>query len=329
MELVLGDKGPAIRRAPRGWILALGLAALLYADARAQARQPPRARRPDWSKTDTKDVFFDDAVEEALQGERPSAPKADDGTDGTVQPGPGSATQNSKKTSVWERLVTAEALEGEIKAQSIVFRSAVMNQAHFAREGATAAEESLMIVAIGFSVVADFQEDVRWKDNAAAMRNELGRAVIALSATDVEANIRFDAAVAARAIIQETLNGSRITSASPPLARSDFADRHAIMTRLEIALEQRLAPALANARSFAADAEMVNHESQWIALLATVLGEADMPDAEADDYQGWLADLTRTAGRLRQAVSTKDLPIAREAFAAAQRACAACHDNYR
>ncbi|MGD9724230.1 MAG: hypothetical protein AB7O59_23910 [Pirellulales bacterium] len=318
----------------RWWFI--GAAAALWATSplamRALAADAPvkRARPPKFDKSVT-DAFFPDARQK-LVGSRPDRlPSADPSGAGHAAPklAPGVTPPGSPgQTSTWQGLISAEVLEDEIKSQHQRLGAAVQNPLKFKGGEYQQARDHLSALAALFAIDADYGADVRWRSNAAAMRDVLARAgfncKVGTDASYEDAKARYD----------ELTTLVRGGAVELPAAQADatwdrIADRAPLMKLVEQLHERGLVPWTGSAGEFAAHVDDVSHAAQLIAAVATVIQSSGYEFADDESYRELAQKMGSQALVAREAATNKNWEQARQATGEISKACSNCHEGYR
>ena len=117
------------------------------------------------------DTFFVDAREH-LVGKRPDASRA-----------PAAGTGNTAATShhpidgsfAWSQLVDSDTLETEIKRIALSLQANLKSPSLYQSGGFGQCRRDFSMLAVLFAVIHQFDEDVRWKRDAAALRDRFAR----------------------------------------------------------------------------------------------------------------------------------------------------------
>jgi cytochrome c556 len=308
-----------------GGVLALGLVAWLPLESSAA---PPvkRARPPEFNKSIT-DAFFPDAREK-LVGTRPQRSAAPV-KNGTVRPvkSPDEAEHGNPEQG-WKKLVTAEVVEDEIKAQQIKLDAAVGNATRFKGGEYQRARLHLSMLAALFAIAAEYDEPIRWKREAPAVRDLMARAgfncKVGTDASLKDARARADD-------LQNLVRGSSLKLPAPTAepAWPKIADRAQLMKRLEQAQQHGLAPWTANSGEFSKNAERLSHEAQLVAALAEIIGREGYEYADDETFREFARALGTQATVVREAVERKDYEQARKAVGEISKSCNNCHEGFR
>ena len=101
------------------------------------------------------------------------------------------------------------------------------------------------------------------------------------------------------------------------------------MKRLEIAQQQSLSPAVANAAVFKRDGSKLAHEAQLIAALAEVILRDGYEYSDDETYREYAGAMRTGALELRLAAEKKNYEQARLSVDTIGKACGHCHEGFR
>jgi hypothetical protein len=286
-----------------------------------------RALPPKFDKTVT-DVFFPDAREK-LVGPRPEKANRS-GPQGAAPESPADASPKTVDGGAggWPALISAEAIEDEIKAQHRQLGEAVQNPVKFKGGDYKRARQHLSVLAALFAIAADYGQPIRWQREAGGVRDLLARAgfncKVGTDASHAEARRRHED-------LENLIRGESIEAApaSPEATWNTIADRAPLMKRLEQAHDQGLAPWTANAQEFSRRAERIAHEAQLIAALAAVIQREGYEFADDETYRKYAEAMRAQALAAREAAETSNYERARDAVGELAKACSNCHEGYR
>jgi hypothetical protein len=301
----------------------------------APPRKVRRAEPPDFSKVPgVNTTFFPDVFSQALEGERPAnlgaalpATVANPSTGGATS---GSTTGSPAGASGWSKVVSATAIEDEIKAIKLRLDPEINTPTKFAGSGHKAARREFTLLAVLYGIIGEYEGDVRWKDVAPGVRDAFARgaanAKVSTPQAFNEAKLRLDD-------LGQLIGGGSFGAAGESERTADWPkvcdDRSPLMQRLESAHQGKLQVMTASADEFKNHADAVAHEANILAALAEVLGKEGMPDADADDYAGWVKQITTASGEILEAVKSNNYDQARKAVGTIGQACSQCHELYR
>jgi hypothetical protein len=324
------DKAVVAIGSGRSILAATLLAAIVWTAARGEEKAPPkRAMPPKWSR-DVLDTFFPDARTE-LQGERPdyaALAKGRSAADGASGPLASAGPQDGAGGFRWSALIGAETLEDEVKRLASQLSEHIATPSEFKGGTYQAARRDLSLVAVLFAVMGEYDEAVRWKDEAAAYRDLFARAgfncKVGTDQTFREAQLRSED-------LQSIIRGSRVEG--PDAERKAIwpqtADRAPLMSRMEAAYDGRLSKWLATSGEFRGNLADVRHEAEILAALAEVISREGYEFAGDAEYAAFAGQIREGARAIADAATSEDHQRAEEAAADIGTACADCHDAYR
>jgi hypothetical protein len=283
---------------------------------------PRRAKRPGFP-TSTVETFFSDAREK-LHGERPG-PRDRAAEKPPLGNAPPLATTASES---WSKLISAETLEDEIKARVPKLTAAVENTTRFKSGEYQVARRELGILAALLGIVAEFDGRCRWKDEAAALRNQLGRASsnckVASDAAFTEARTRAEE-------LQLLVRGGSLPKSQQTGAVDwpQTANRALLMQRLEEAQQQMISPSIGSEKSFRDASESLIHEAEIIAALGEIITRTGYEFADDESYLEYARAMQDHAAALRAATLEGAYERARDSALQTGQSCTSCHEGYR
>lgn len=289
------------------------------------AAPPKRARPPQFSPS-VKETFFPDARQQ-LQGPRPQRAIATSATPALPsKPEPTGAAEAA--THGWSKLISPEVLEDEIKSRQMKLAEAVQSPLKFKGGTYQKARAHLSLLATLFAIAAEHDDAVRWKREAASMRDRLSRAgfncKVGTDQTYQEAKARLEEL---DGLVRG--NGPAATEASGEPAWSAIADRQQLMQRLEEAVEGDLSRWTANAPDFSRHLDQASHEAQLVAALADVIARKGYDSADDETYRQYVSAMQQAAVQVREAAEQKNYDQARIAVGEIKKACSNCHEGFR
>ena len=294
-----------------------------------KAAKPRRVRPPVWSQK-TLDVFFPDARQK-LVGPRPSWQVAEPGSAEVAADqsaaAPTAPTKTPAPSSDWSKLIAADVLENEVKSSVGPLEVALGSPSDFKGGGFKEVRERLSVLAAVFSIIANYDGDVRWQRQAKSARETFARAGLnAKVASDgvlQEARARLDD-------LEALLQGGNVASATAGDSDgSELADRPSLMLRMERGETQFLRPAAANPAEFKRLRDKVRQEAQVLAALARLIRGEFYEYADDPAYLKYAEALERQAHEMAVAAEKDRYQDARKAAAAARKTCDECHSEYR
>ncbi len=323
-----------IRRHVPGLVLVTVVAALLpafvgpvWGQTLRRGTAPVRRATPPsgpWGRA-IEATFFDDAFT-SLVGPRPDfsrpagpVPRPGPGGDGTAPAGDGFR---------WSALVSEETLTDEIKDMKETLAAACATPSAFKGGGYDKARRGFSTLALAFSVIAAYDGGIRWQKDATTARDLFARAGFNCK---VGTDQSFAEAKARLEDLDRLLQGS--SPEGRPEREEDFvwsqvAGRPALMGRLEDA-QGALRPAAASAADFNRHLATALHAAEIVAVIGEVIQRRDYEYHDDDSYRAHCVEMRDAAGALRKACQDKDYEAARAAAGRIEKACNACHGDYR
>ncbi len=312
---------------------AVAILALTVATAVGQTSRPKPVRRaappPAWDAAAVSGTFLEDAFT-GLQGQRPDFAAASRGA-GTPSAGPGAEVAPAGGGGAgikWSALVSEETLTDEIKDMKAAIASAAARPTDFKGGGYDKARAAFSSVALAFGVIAAYDQDIRWKKDAATARDLFARAGFnCKTGTDQS----FAESKARLADLEAMLDGG--APRGKPDRDEDFewsqvAARPALMARLE-AVDAALAAAVASKSDFVRLLERVVHEAEMAAAIGAAIQQKDFEFHDDKTYRDYAAKMGDAGVAVRDAARKKDYDGARTAVGALKKSCDACHGEYR
>lgn len=285
-----------------------------------------RAKLPTFDPVKTNRIFFAD-VFARLDGERPANPnvRIAPQTDGGVPVGGEPSTAQSY---AWSKIISGPTLEDEVKAIKLATDKNITTPQDFAGRGYKEIRRDFSVLAMLFAIINEYDDDVRWKKDAAAARD-----IFARTASNAKAgnNNVYNESKKRKDELLDLINGSSLAN-KPGEEANDWeriADRSPLMQRLASAQEEKLAAWTSSTDSFSEEIERVMHEAEIIAAIAETLTREGMEDGDDETYAEF-ADLMKTSALdIVAAVKSNNAEQARKATGEIAKACSDCHDNYR
>lgn len=302
----------------------VGVSVMLFGKS-VWAAPPKRARPPQFSPS-VKETFFPDARQQ-LQGPRPA--RAITTTTTPASPSkPDPAGGSGETTRGWSKLISPEVLEDEIKSRQMMLAEAVQSPLKFKGGTYQKARAQLSLLATLFAITAEHDDAVRWKREAASMRDRLSRAgfncKVGTDQSYSEAKARLDEL---DGLVRG--DGPAQDEASGEPAWPAVADRQQLMQRLEESVEGDLSRWTANAPDFSRHHDQASHEAQLVAALAEVIASKGYDSADDETYRQHASAMQRAAVHVRQAAEQHNYEQARTAVGEIKKACSNCHEGFR
>lgn len=308
-------------------VLALAGWEALARDGRGRPQEIRRAQPPatGWDKSTAK-TFLEDAFVE-LDGPRPDFSAA-------RKPGGGAAGQAATVAAgegggfKWSAIVSEETLTDEIKDMKRGVTEAVTSASDFKGGGYDRARVAFSTTALAFGVIAAFDKDIRWKKDAAAIRDLFARVGFNCKAGNDQS---FNEAKLRAADLEALLEGivpSARADREEDFRWSQAAGRPPLMSRLDAA-DAAIAASVASKGDFDKAVDKLLHDAEMVAVIGEVIQQADYEYFDDDTYRGYASAMRDAAVRLRTAVQEKNYEAARAAAASLKKSCDTCHGDYR
>ena len=289
----------------------------------------PRKRAAPPARFDkaTTSTFFDDAFT-TLQGTRP---RFEAGGRGPVASGAvAQPTTGDPKAGgfLWSKIVSEETLTDEVKDRKADVATAVANPSDFKGGGYDQAREAFSSIALAFGVIAAYDEDIRWKKDAATARDLFARVGINCKVGTDQSHAESKARLED---LETMLEGGRPEGKADrdeDFRWSQVAARPALMNRLETA-EQVIGAAMASRGDFDRTIDRIRHDAEIVAMIGEAIQQPDFEYHDDDSYRGYAGAMRDAAVRIREACGKKDYEAARAAASELKKSCDACHGDYR
>jgi hypothetical protein len=320
-------------RVLRSLMLMAAATALLVGPALVAAQDGPAAGQrptvpPPTFDDRVKREFFEDALAE-LSGERPNYGASGSGTAlADAGDSGGSVAAATGDGFAWSTLISSDTIEAEIKSAVTPLGEAVAAPGKFKAGEHKPARRLYSVVAVMFGVIAGYDGDVKWKDKAAALRDQMAKAGVNCK---VGTDQSFKEAKDRQEELAELLRGGAVEVPEP----ADFSgwaqasDRSPLMQRMEMAHKGNLLPHTSSAGDFSANADKVLHEAQILAALAHVIQDPSFEFADDTGYQEYAHAVEAGAAAVAQAAAAGDYAKAQHAMAEIGKACDECHGGFR
>ncbi|MEE3368815.1 MAG: cytochrome c [Planctomycetota bacterium] len=303
---------------------------LLAAWAQETERRPVRrAQPPRFDPAVVRNIFFDDlfAKDGPLNGPRPSNLAAAAAGTATPQPS-GSGAKKAAASFAWSKVISAETIEGEVKQIAVRLNEDVTRPAAFARDGHHKCRVHFSVLAMMFAITNEYDEDVRWKTEAAVARDLFSKTA---------ANCKTNSSATFNAVrrqrdetLQTLLGGSGLQGQGEEASDwSAITDRGPLMTRLQEAAEENLQRWTASASEFEKHLQELPREAELVAAFAIILCKEGMEDAGDDEYMDYAKSMQNAALSLVDAVKLKNQSAASKAVGQIRKACGECHSTYQ
>lgn len=308
-------------------LIALCLVSICSFAAFAQSRKAAnRAKLPTFDPAKTNRIFFPD-VFARLDGERPANPNVRVAQNSSVTV-PGGGDAPVAQSYAWSKIISGPTLEDEVKAIKLATDKNITTPQDFAGRGYKEVRRDFSVLAMLFAIINEYDEDVRWKKDAAAARD-----IFARTASNAKAgnNNVYNESKKRKDELMDLINGSSL-SMKPEDEANDWeriADRSPLMQRLAVGQEEKLAKWTSSEDTFGEEIEGVLHEAEIIAAIAEALTREGMEDGEDETYAEFANLMKTSALNVAAAVKSNNAEQARKATGEIAKACSDCHDNYR
>lgn len=299
----------------------------------SQGRQAfPRARRPVFQPRQVEANYFDNVRTDALVGDRPdSLGRVANGGGGAVEGG-GNSTDSGNgggaSSFAWSTLITADVIEQQIKQIKLSMDSNVTTPTKFASGGYSIARTDFSVLAMLFAIINDYDSTVRWKDDAAALRDAFSRAAANAKTGSQQA---YNEAKERKQDLTDIVGGNAFAGTAPAEPTNDWSaicDRAPLMVRLQTAIDS-LKAMTANEAAFKADLENVRIEASLVAAIGEVLSQEGMEDYSEDDYVKFAFEMRDAGIEIISAVKTESFDQASAATIVIGQSCDRCHNDWR
>lgn len=295
-----------------------------------QSRKTLRPKQPpkQWSKADLAPFFPN--VFDAVGPGRPGS----NGGRGTPIPIPGvnpgltpSDNGGGGSSGGWSAIVSAQTLEDEIKNSVIQVAPAVASPTKFNTQHRDA-RRIYTVVAVAFAVIAEFGQDVRFKEEAAGMRDKVARAGFNCKVNTTGA---FNEAKQRYLDLEDLVRGGSVVvpEAETRVPFAQVADRPPLMRRMELAFEKTLKPMTSNVSEFKQNVDTVKREAEILGMLAKVIQDASYEYAEDEDYLKYCKEVEQHCKDIVDGIKLNAFEQVESAVGGISKSCSNCHEGYR
>jgi hypothetical protein len=305
------------------------------AAAQPPAKSTPAGRRPTklapppkWDRA-VLETFFSDARQRLGAGPPPGA-KSSGGATETASPTP---TQPSPPTTGsggvhWSALVSATAIEDEVKSRVQPVAAAVQSPTGFKGGGYRAAREEFSMLAVMFGVIGQYDGNIRFQKDAAILRSLFGRAGMNCK---VGTDNSFEEAKHRSQDLAEVVRGGAVEQrpAEADFRWAEVVNRAPLMKRMEKSLRERLSPWTSNASEFAKHRGAIQNEAQLLAMLCEVIKSEGYEYADDANYKKYIDELQQQCLEIVEATKSQDAKRGQSAAALLNKTCDACHADFR
>jgi hypothetical protein len=293
---------------------------LLY----AAPRTPPKtAQPPKWEDVEDR-VFFKDAFSK-LVGDRPDYKNLESKSNT-----PNGETPNGTPAgnAEWSKLASRETLEDEVKSYVSALAEDVNVPAKFSAGGYRKVRRHFTALAVIFAIISQYDKDIRWKAQAAGLREAFARA--GFNAKAGSENV-YNEAKARKADLTDLVRGGSVNvpKGAAKASWDQVADLAPLLGRFELAFEKRLQGWVASEAQFKSNIEQVKHEAELLAALGHVIQQEGFELADDEEYQKFARQLEAAAAEIAQATLTSNHAAAQKAAGRVLLSCTNCHGDFR
>ena len=307
---------------------------LVPAKAQDKKKTTRRAAPPTFSDSDS-GIFFNDVFSEGLGPKRPANLGVAKSTTGSGTGGSGGGSDDSppesgKSLYAWKDIISATALEDEVKAIKLEVAKNVTTPNKFASSGYKRARKHFSILAMTFAIIAEYDGDVRWKKDAAELRDAFARTAANSKVGTIQV---FNEAKMRKTELEDLVGGASLTFAKKAESKKadwyEVADRAPLMQRIETSHQAKMQPWTAAEADFKANKDALVHEANIVAAIGEVLIQEEMEDGAEEDYAVHAIQMKKAALDIIDAVKLDSYEQARKAVGVIGQSCANCHSDWR
>jgi hypothetical protein len=228
---------------------------------------------------------------------------------------------------VWGEVIPMSILDAEIKEDRNFLTTALQSVGKFNSSVKDIPPRAMTIAALA-QIALTHQEQVLWKDRAAAMRDV---AVNLANAADGTGRAPFAASTEQFEKIQEIFNGTTPELKEPPepnLPFADKADRGPLMRRINIAFEW-LNANTPTAAAVEKAKEKTVHETVILTTLIKVISDKSYYQADEPDYIKHVEEITDALTKMEKGLETNNFDSFKESLGVVNKKCTECHLGYK
>jgi cytochrome c556 len=247
---------------------------------------------------------------------------------GAAGQGGNSASVASGGALPWSKIISADTLQDEIKSLQPLLAEDVKTQPEFLGGAYKKSRKTLSLLAVAFSIINEYDGDVKWKSQAPLARDLFARSGYNCKASTEQTyrDVKQRSEDLATLLSGETLSGPKAEATNDWGKVSNLLP---LMSRLELAQRDRIAPWTSNAADFKKNAAPLTHESEVIAAVAEAISRPGMENADDEKFRGYAKALQKSALDLHDAVNDGNYTAANSAAGTLSKACANCHNDFR
>lgn len=272
----------------------------------ASTRPQERARPPKFDPAEVNRIFFD-KLSDAITGQRPQIGQLPVGSANSQPASPQQrpSSSNDSSSAGWSRLIGSSSLEDEIKRIRLRFNQSVTTPSAFRGGGYREASRNLTILASLFAVVSEYDQEIRWQDDATTARDILARTARSSQSGTVQI---YNEAKQRVADLQDLMSGAGLVS--PGVNRGAveegnennwvvIANRTPLMTYAEEILGS-LSEWTSTPESSKENADQIIRNAELLSVLGTIFVKNGMDDADDSDYVALSQSMTLAATEIKQ-----------------------------
>ncbi|HEX5443900.1 MAG TPA: hypothetical protein VFW87_08740 [Pirellulales bacterium] len=282
---------------------------------------------------ETIETFFTDARSKLGPGQPGGAAVASNASStpdaGGEEGGAGPA--DSSGGFAWSKLISASALEDEIKAQLTPVAEATKTPSEFKGGGNHKDRVYFTELAMLFGVIAQYDGDVRssWKRDALALRDLFKRAGVNCK---VGTDNSFKEAKQRSEDLSQLVSGGKVElpKPDPDVKWADVANRPPLMERMgKEGFDPRIKAWTADKGEFSKNRQALANEAQLVAVIARLIQDESYEYADDEGYLGFAKELERQATEIVESIKADSFERAQTAAGQLNKACSSCHADYR
>lgn len=297
-------------------------------DRAAKRKLHKTARPPKFSQQEL-DVFFADARDKLGPGQPGGQVAAATTSAGTPSSPSGGQPVQAAGGFAWSKLISPSTLEDMIKTQAAPLAEQTKTPSQFNGGGNLVSRTHFTLLALFYSVIADYDGDVRWKKDAPSLRSMFGRAAANCKTTGANS---FRVAQGRSNDLAELIRGGKIDI---PKDDADFkwaevVNRPPLMARMgKEGYSANLKTWTSDKGEFSKNRDALLKEAQLLAAIGHVIQDPSYEFADDESYLGFAKEIETQAQAVAEAVKADDLQRAQTAAGLINKACSACHEGYR
>ncbi len=281
-------------------------------------------------------------MSEACSGTKPVISLA--GTRPNFAAGGGAATTNTTANTsgsnpsampvasggMWSKLIDADTLQNEIKNLQASVATDVKSISEFNSRGYKNSRVSYTMLGLMFAVITEYDGEVRFKKDALAARELFGRVSMNLKVATQQS---FNESKARAGDLANLVRGESLdvpAGIEPKVKWSEkVANRPPLMTRLELAIEERLNKLMGDAGTFNKNTDAILHEAQLVAMISAAIQREGYDFADDKQYLEYAQTMQAGAMELIAGAKAKNYDGGRAGFDKMKKMCTDCHGSYR